>query len=176
MWFREEAHADLGHLISSEGIQPLPKKLGSIRNIPASKNSKEVKQFLSLARYYCNFVPRFSDLLRSLTWLTHKDVIFEWTKECQAIFKLLKESLCKQHIPKYPDPERLYVLFMDASKYGWAGVWLNHTLTAMTHQPSPALPKLMSWMYPAQTKLMEHLDDLPSSCLCKWSFQRKPDE
>ena len=35
---------------------------------------------------------------------------------------MLKESLCKQPILKYPDPERPYVLFIDASKYGWAGV------------------------------------------------------
>ena len=112
----------LGHLISPEGIQPLPGKLESIRNVPAPKNPKEVKQSLGLAGYYLKFVPRFSNLSRPLTWLTHKDVIFEWTKECQAIFKMLKESLCKQPILKYPDPERLYILFMDASKYGWAGV------------------------------------------------------
>ena len=27
-----------------------------------------------------------------------------------------------QHILKYPDLEKPYVLFTDASKYGWAGV------------------------------------------------------
>ena len=35
---------------------------------------------------------------------------------------MLKESLCKKPILKYPDPERPYILFIDASKYGWAGV------------------------------------------------------
>ena len=48
--------------------------------------------------------------------------MFEWTKECQACFELLKEALCTHPILKYPDPERPYVLFTDASKYGWAGV------------------------------------------------------
>ena len=38
----------LGHLISAEGIQPLPEKLKSIARMPAPKNPKEVKQFLSL--------------------------------------------------------------------------------------------------------------------------------
>ena len=112
----------LGHHISSDGIQPLPEKLESIKNMPAPWNTKEVKQFLGLAGYYCKFVPQFSDLSRPLTRLTREDILFKWTKECQACFKLLKEALCTHPILWYPDPDRLYVLFTDASKYGWAGV------------------------------------------------------
>ena len=70
------------HLISSNGIQPPPKKLERIKNMPAPRSPKEVKQFLGLAGYYCKFVPRFSDLSRPLTRLTRKDELFEWTKEC----------------------------------------------------------------------------------------------
>ena len=111
----------LGHLISSDGIQPLPEKLGSIKNMPAPQSAKEVKQFLGLAGYYHKFVPQFSDLSKPLTRLTQKDILFEWTKECKACFKL-KETLCTHPILQYPDPNRPYVLFTDASKYGWAGV------------------------------------------------------
>ena len=112
----------LGHLISQDGIQPLPEKLESIRDMPAPRNPKEIKQFLGLAGYYRKFVPRFSDLSRPLTWLTHKDVLFEWTKECQAVFQMLKDALCEHPILRYLDPAKPYVLFMDASKYAWAGV------------------------------------------------------
>ena len=90
--------------------------------MPAPQSAKEVKQFLGLAGYYCKFVPQFSDLSRPLTRLTRKDVLFEWTKECQACFELLKEALCTHPILWYPDLDRPYVLFTDASKYGWAGV------------------------------------------------------
>ena len=112
----------LGHLISSNGIQLLPEKLRSIENMPAPRNPKEVKQFLGLAGYYHKFIPRFSDLSRPLTRVTRKDVLFEWTKECQGCFKLLKEKLCTYPILRYPDLNKSYVLFTDASKYGWAGV------------------------------------------------------
>ena len=112
----------LRHLISSDGIQPLPEKLGSIKDMPAPWSAKEVKQFLGLVGYYCKFVSQFSDLSRPLTRLTWKDILFEWTKECQSCFKLLKETLCTHPILCYPDPKRPYVLFTDASKYGWAGV------------------------------------------------------
>ena len=72
----------LGHLISSSGIQPLPEKLESIKNMPVPRTPKEVKQFLGLAGYYCKFIPRFLDLSRPLTRLIRKDILFEWTKEC----------------------------------------------------------------------------------------------
>ena len=36
----------LDHLISAEGIQPLPETLESIAKMPAPKNPKEIKQFL----------------------------------------------------------------------------------------------------------------------------------
>ena len=83
---------------------------------------REIKQFLGLAGYYRKFVPRFSDLSRPLTKLTRKDELFIWTKECEAVFQMLKDALCDPPILKYPDPNRKYVLFTDASKYGWAGV------------------------------------------------------
>ena len=46
----------LGHLISDEGIQPLPEKLESIAKMPIPKNAKQVKQFLGLVGYYRKFV------------------------------------------------------------------------------------------------------------------------
>ena len=60
-FFKKEIHY-LGHLISSEGIHPLPEKLDTIHNMPRPKTPKEIKQFLGLCGYYRKFVPRFSDI------------------------------------------------------------------------------------------------------------------
>ena len=51
----------LGHIISGEGITPLPEKLESIQKILPPKTPKEVKQFLGLIGYYRKFLPKFSD-------------------------------------------------------------------------------------------------------------------
>ena len=112
----------LGHLISEDGIRPLPEKLESVKSMPAPRNPKEIKQFLGLAGYYRKFVPRFSDISRPLTKLTRKDTEFKWTSECEFAFKLLKEALMSQPILRYPDPAKPYTLYTDASKYAWAGV------------------------------------------------------
>ena len=60
-FFKSEIHY-LGHLISADGISPLPDKLDSIKNMPAPKDTKEIKQFLGLTGYYRKFVPWFADI------------------------------------------------------------------------------------------------------------------
>ena len=116
----------LGHLISADGIQPLPEKLESIAKMPAPKNPKEVKQFLGLVGYYRKFVPRFADISRVLTHLTKKDVEFKWTPECEKCFQILKEFLKQAPILRYPNPQASYTLYMDASKYAYAGMLTQH--------------------------------------------------
>ena len=117
----------LRHLISAEGIQPLPEKLERITKLSAAKNSKEVKQFLGLVGYYQKFVPRFADISRVLTHLTKKDIEFKWTIECKNCFQILKDFLQRAPILKYPDPQASYTLYTDASKYVYAGVLTQHS-------------------------------------------------
>ena len=112
----------LGHLVSGKGIKPLPEKLESVKRMPAATTPKEIKQFLGLVVYYRKFIPRFADIARPMTNLTKQDVVFEWTIQCQASFEMLKEALITSPILKYPDPNKAYTLFTDASKYAWTCV------------------------------------------------------
>ena len=120
-FFRSQMHY-LGHMLLAEGIQPLPEKLDSITNMPAPENQTEVKQFLRLVGCYHKFVPHFSDISRALVKLTRKDTPFVWTKQCHLAFNMLKDKLCEAPILHYPASNKLYTLFTDASKHGWAGV------------------------------------------------------
>ena len=120
-FFKKEIHY-LGHLISVNSIQPLPKKLDSIHNMPKPRSPKEIKQFLGLTSYYRKFVPRFSDMARPLTKLLAHDCKFKWTNQCDTSFQMLKDTLCSSLILKYPDTSKPYTLYTDASKYGWVGV------------------------------------------------------
>ena len=129
-FFKSEIHY-LGHLISPEGISPLPNKLDSIKHMPAPNSAKEIKQFLELTGYYRKFVPRFADISRPLTTLTKKDAKFEWTSACQKSFELLKEALCGEPVLKYADTSKPYTLYTDASKYGWAGVLTQPHVTTV---------------------------------------------
>ena len=146
-FFKKEIHY-LGHLISVSGIQPLPEKLDSIRNMPKPRSPKEIKQFLGLTGYYRKFVPRFSDMARPLIKLLAHDCEFEWTKQCDISFQMLKDMLCSAPILKYPDTSKPYMLYTDASKYGWAGVLTqSHTSTVEEKQLLWTTPCHMSVDY-----------------------------
>ena len=120
--FLKEHIQYLGHIISGDGITPVPEKLDSIQTMPRPYNPKEVKQFLGLVGYYRKFIPHFVDLARPLNALTHKDMEFVWTGVCQRSFDLLKSKLTEKPILVYHDPNKPYVLFTDASKYAWSCV------------------------------------------------------
>ena len=135
-FFKSEIHY-LGHLISPEGISPLPNKLDSIKHMPVPNSTKEIKQFLGLAGCYRKFVPRFADISRPLTTLTKKDVKFEWTSACQKSFELLKEALCGEPVLKYADTSKPYTLYTDASKYGWAGVLTQPHIMTIDGKSTP---------------------------------------
>ena len=81
-----------------------------------------MKQFLGLIGYYRQFVPRFADVARPLTNLTRLDQPFEWSDKCQTSCELLKEALIKEPILRFPDPNKPYTLYTDASKYAWSCV------------------------------------------------------
>ena len=112
----------LGHLISGNGIEPVPEKLRDLKEMVPPTTQKDVRRFLGFTNYYRKFIPRFADIARPLTNLTRKDEEFEWTPQCQQVFELMKEMLLKEPILKYPDSSYGYILYTDASKYAWAGV------------------------------------------------------
>ena len=130
-FFKRKIHY-LGHLISPEGISPLPNKLDCIKHMPVPKDAKEIKQFLGLTGYYTKFVPRFADISRPLTTLTKKDRKFERAPACQKSFELLKETLCGEPVLKYADTSKPYTLYTDAGKFGWCRG--THSISHHSHR------------------------------------------
>ena len=146
----------LGHLVSGNGIKPLPEKLESVKKMPAPTTLKEIKQFLGLVGYYRKFIPRFADIARPMTNLTRQDVPFEWTIQCQASFEMLKDPLITSPILKYPDPNKPYTLFTDASKHA---VTFASGLFKESQLNWAALTKEAFAIYSSIKKLSYYLED-----------------
>ena len=71
-------------------------------------------------------------MARPLTKLLAHDCKFVWINQCDIWFQMLKDTLCSALTLKYPDTTKLYMLYTDASKYGWAGV-LTQKHTSMVN-------------------------------------------
>ena len=105
----------LGHILSVTGIQPLPSKTNAIQNMNPPTTPKQVRAFHRLVRYYRKFIRGFAKIAKPLTLLTRQQVKFNWMPEHQVAFIHLKEAIVQVPILHYPDPNKTYIVYTDAS-------------------------------------------------------------
>ena len=67
----------LGHIISQNGIRPVPSKVDAIINAPKPSNVQQLRSFLGLVNYYGKFIPNTSTLLHPLNSLLQADKKWE---------------------------------------------------------------------------------------------------
>ena len=94
----------LGHMVSVDGINPLPDKLEAIRDWPVPHCLRDVRAFFGLASYYPRFVKGFATIAEPLTRLCRKLARFEWTEEAQQAFDALKKALVEATSLAFPLP------------------------------------------------------------------------
>ena len=112
----------LGHVISKDGVKPNSKKIEAVKEFKQPRNSKEIKQFLSLAGYYRKFIPNFAKIAKPLSKLVKKDEPYRRTDEQQIAFDTLKLKLCEESVLKYLDFNKEFVLTTDASNEGLGAI------------------------------------------------------
>ena len=105
----------LGHILSGTGIPPLPTKTHAIQNVNPPTTPKQVRAFLRLVGYYRKFIRGFKKITKPLTLLTRQQVKFNWTPEHQEAFMHLKETIVQAPILHYPNPNKTYIVYTDAS-------------------------------------------------------------
>ena len=105
----------LGHILSTKGIQPLPSKMQAIQKMHPPTTPRQVCAFLGLVAYYRKFIKNFAKIARPLTLLTCQQVKFNWTPTHHKAFLHLKESITQAPILRYPDPNKRYIVYTNAS-------------------------------------------------------------
>ena len=108
----------LGHIISTEGIKPNPEKVEIVSSFPVPKNVKEVRSFLGLTNYYKRFIRDYAKIASPLFRLLRKEVMFEWSDQCQQSFESLRQSLVTEPVIGFPDMKKPFTLTTDASGTG----------------------------------------------------------
>lgn len=110
----------LGHIISSNGIQPDPKKLDAIRLFPTPTCKKQVRGFLGLVNFYRRFIKVDELVTPTLNTLTGKNTKWFWDEQANSEFLRLKQALLQAPILAHPDMTRDFSLETDSSKIGIA--------------------------------------------------------
>ena len=76
---------------------------------------KQVQGFLRLVGYYKKFITNFAQIAKLLTLLTRQQVKFDWTPLHHTAFRTLKEAIIQAPILHYPNPNKIYIIYTDAS-------------------------------------------------------------
>ena len=112
---------NLGHLLSSSGIQMDPHRIKAIADMRAPSSKKQVQVFLGMVNYYRRFIPNLSRVeapIRKLVSSSH----FEWPKDADVAFNVIKHLVCRDTILAYPSREAKLVIDTDASYEGLGAV------------------------------------------------------
>ena len=120
----------MGHIILEEGIYVDPKKIEAIKNWPTPNNVTELRYFMGLAGYYRRYIEGFSKVAHAITSFQRKGIKFEWTSKCEESFQRLKYLLTSALVLNVADPEKDFVVCMDAHGQGLGGVLMqdNHMI------------------------------------------------
>ena len=112
----------LGFLIGETGICCDRSNVEAINKITTPTSIEEVHQFNGMCSYYQKFILHYSDISKCFNDMTKKGATFNWTKECNTAFKLLKEKLIEDPVLISPQVDKDYVIHCDASKYSDSGI------------------------------------------------------
>jgi len=117
----------LGHLVTPEGIMPLPDRVEAIQNYPKPTTAKQLRAFLGLVNYYHRFVKNLTFHLSSLYDMlknprkTKRDLL-TWSPENELAFDKSKKLLAEAAMLNYPFPNLPTSIMVDASDKAIGGV------------------------------------------------------
>ena len=97
-------------------------KIEVISKLPTPKCVKDIRSFLGHAGFYCKFIKNFSKIVRPLTSLLAKDMLFIFDDECLNAWEKLKMKLIYAPIISSPDRSKPFEIMYDASNFAIGAV------------------------------------------------------
>ncbi len=113
----------LGFIIMPGHVQMDPRKVQAVTDWPTPSSVKEVQRFLGFTNFYRKFILNFSSVVAPLSALTKgKNYSFHWCPEAESAFRELKLRFTSAPILTVQNPDKLFVVEVDASDVGIGAV------------------------------------------------------
>ena len=116
----------LGHLISHDGIKPLPDKMEAIQKCPLPSNVKQLRRFHGAIQFYNRFIPKAAQYLSPLNDMLHGNAkgskSLPWYEEAKTAFFQSKSLLADVSLLVFPTGSSPMSIYTDASDIAIAAV------------------------------------------------------
>ena len=117
----------LGHTVDSEGIRPLPEKVGAIKQFSLPSSKLDVQRLLGIVNFYHRFLPRLAHIVRPLTdSLSKAKKDFTITPEMITAINQVKTSISNATMLVYPSRDITMSITTEASDTAIGGVLHQH--------------------------------------------------
>ncbi|KAK3525902.1 hypothetical protein QTP70_010957 [Hemibagrus guttatus] len=145
--FHQPSVQFLGYNISSSGIQMDEGKITAVRDWPAPTMVKELQWFLRFTNFYRRFICNYSSIADPLTnLLRNKPKSLLWSPATEGAFNTLKTAFTTAPLLIHPDPDKPFVVEVDASTTGVGAVLSQqqgnpsrlHPCAFFSHKLNPA--------------------------------------
>ena len=155
----------MGHVITTDGLQPNPVTVQAIVNMPTPKDKRGVRRFLGTISYLNKFCPLLSTVTQPLRNLTKDDVQFLWSAKHQYAFDEAKALATSAPWLTYYDVTAPVILQVDASNYGLGAALLQPS----KHQDSCTLDESclqpVAYSSKSLTPTEQHYAQIEKECL-----------
>ena len=112
----------LGHVLEEGRVRADPKKVQAVEEWQRPTDRTQLRRFLGFANFYRRFIRGFSRVGASLSALTSTSNPFFWTPEAEDAFVALKRLFTTALVLIFPDPNRQFIVQVDASDTGIGAV------------------------------------------------------
>ncbi|GFV40167.1 retrovirus-related Pol polyprotein from transposon 297 [Trichonephila clavipes] len=117
----------LGHLITPDGIKPLPDKVQAALDYKQPETVGSLRKFLGLLNFYRRFLPKaaeqqylLSEFLKGSKGKKDSKPL-NWSSEAITAFQRCKQALADAALLAHPSPSAPLALHVDASDYAIGG-------------------------------------------------------
>ncbi|GFU77774.1 transposon Tf2-11 polyprotein [Trichonephila clavipes] len=121
----------LGHLITPDGIKPLPDKVQAVLDYKQPETVGSLRKFLGLLNFYRRFLPKaaeqqylLSEFLKGSKGKKDSKPL-KWSSEAITAFQRCKQALADAALLAHPSPSAPLALHVDASDYAIGGALLQ---------------------------------------------------
>ena len=131
--FSEDTVKYLDFILSKVGLKMDPSKVQTIHDWPEPCKVKDVQSFLGFANFYRCFISNYSDIVISLTWLTHKGIPWNFTDAAWKSFQALRSTFTSAPVLTHWVPDKPIIIETDASDYALGAILSIQTDSGEIH-------------------------------------------
>lgn len=99
-------------IVTQKGIEGDLDKVGAIRDMPALKTEKQVREFLGRLNYISRFISHLTATCEPIFKLLRKDQSIVWNEYCHKAFNSIKIYLLESPILIPPVEYKLLIMYL----------------------------------------------------------------